>query len=179
MKGGSLAEGASATVCVLFIPAEGGLLVKGYLWRLFCGVNTRYSLYRIHSIHLKFVSNNNLIKPIVYIFKILRGCQKSRCHEFQKCYDVHLNFQSNMNFRQNMLRFLKLFWLIGVCKYIYKVCFQKCRIWPQWITKNCNWCHNVVTSHRDGCLSHDVVTSHGDRCLQTWKTTSQTPVISD
>ena len=45
------AEGASNTVHVLFIPAavaEGGLLVKGYLWQLFHGVNTRYSLYRVN-----------------------------------------------------------------------------------------------------------------------------------
>ena len=48
VKQRSLAEGASATVCVPFIPAavaEGGLLVKGYLWQLFYGVNTCYSLY--------------------------------------------------------------------------------------------------------------------------------------
>ena len=48
VKQRSLAEGTSDTVLVLFIPAavaEGELLVKGYLWRLFCGVNTRYSLY--------------------------------------------------------------------------------------------------------------------------------------
>ena len=48
VKPRSLAGGASATVCILFIPAavaEGGLLVKGYLWQLFYEVNARYSLY--------------------------------------------------------------------------------------------------------------------------------------
>ena len=41
-------KGPSATVLVPFIPAavaEGGILVKGYLWWLLYGVNTRYSLY--------------------------------------------------------------------------------------------------------------------------------------
>ena len=45
-----LEEGASSKVRILFIPAavaEGRLLVKGYLWRLFYGVNTRYSLYKM------------------------------------------------------------------------------------------------------------------------------------
>ena len=48
VKQRSLAEGTSDTVHVLFIPAavaEGGFLVKGYLWWLFRGVNTWYSLY--------------------------------------------------------------------------------------------------------------------------------------
>ena len=44
-----LEEGASSIVHILYIPAgvaEGRLLVKGYLWQLFHGVNTRYNLYR-------------------------------------------------------------------------------------------------------------------------------------
>ena len=42
-----LEEAISSTVHILpAAVAEGGLLVKSYLWRLFHGVNTQYSLYR-------------------------------------------------------------------------------------------------------------------------------------
>ena len=81
-EGRSLAEGTSASVCVLFMPAavaEGGLLVKGYLWRLFYGVNTRrvtrYSLYKNSKIEVLVAPENGCeLVPI----RDYDGCHKKK-----------------------------------------------------------------------------------------------------
>ena len=59
MKQVSLAGGTSTTVHDLFIPAaaaEGRLVVKGYLWQLFYGVNTQYSLNTIFVVFIPELS---------------------------------------------------------------------------------------------------------------------------
>ena len=48
LKQECVAKGACSIVHILFMPAavaEGGILSHGYLWWVFYGVNTRYSLY--------------------------------------------------------------------------------------------------------------------------------------
>ena len=57
--------GPSTTMHALFIPAavaEGRFLVKGYLWRLFYGLNTRYSLYNCTMICLSFEFTKDMVK---------------------------------------------------------------------------------------------------------------------
>ena len=151
-----MAEKASNTVHILFIPAavaESGLFVKGYLWQLFHGVNTRYSLY---SRYLQLHSNaKNVLEATLKLnrfeFTIVVGDlplipgqnMKISCYAIQSetHFVVRLNLYSNMVLFQNCVALPQ----IGDFT-TFEIVIVKIMMYFSVLVAWCGFVHIIVTS---------------------------------